>query len=171
MASTSGSSKMSLWKFDNLKGLEGTNTRLSDREGSDRPDRERESSRRVQAEWVDEARLYSSCHHSDAFIWIGLLYGAIMFDSLLDVENVVRHIWEKVVATKIYLIRHLYNRQKKEPDLVTSHLNNDYESIISQISAKGMTIEDNKVHISWLWNWWGLRLSTMGPREPEIDLE
>ena len=46
----------------------------------------------------------------------------------------------KVVAT-IYLIRRLYNLRMKESDSVQAHLN-DYESINSQISAQGMTIND-----------------------------
>jgi hypothetical protein len=48
---------------------------------------------------------------------------------------------KKVAATKIYLIRRLYNLRMKESDLITAHLN-DYEGIISQLSAQGMTIDD-----------------------------
>jgi hypothetical protein len=48
---------------------------------------------------------------------------------------------KKVAATKIYLIRRLYNLRMKESDSITAHLN-DYEGIISQLSAQGMTIDD-----------------------------
>jgi hypothetical protein len=48
---------------------------------------------------------------------------------------------KKVAATKIYLIRRLYNLRIKESDSITAHLN-DYEGIISQLSAQGMTIDD-----------------------------
>jgi hypothetical protein len=48
---------------------------------------------------------------------------------------------KKVAATKIYLIRCLYNLRMKESDSITAHLN-DYEGIISQLSAQGMTIDD-----------------------------
>ena len=52
-------------------------------------------------------------------------------------ENIVRHLQE----TKIYLILCLYNLRMKESDLVQAHIN-DYESLNSQISAQGTTIED-----------------------------
>ena len=48
---------------------------------------------------------------------------------------------KKVSATKIYLIRRLYNLQMKESDSVQAHLN-EYESLISQVLAQGNTIED-----------------------------
>ena len=48
---------------------------------------------------------------------------------------------KKVAATKIYLIRRLYNLRMKESDLVQTHLN-EYRSLSSQISAQGTTIED-----------------------------
>jgi hypothetical protein len=48
---------------------------------------------------------------------------------------------KKVAATKIYLIRRLYNLQMKESDSITAHLN-EYEGIISQLSAQGMMIDD-----------------------------
>jgi hypothetical protein len=48
---------------------------------------------------------------------------------------------KKVAATKIYLIRCLYNLRMRESDLITAHLN-EYEGIISQLSAQGMTIDD-----------------------------
>ena len=48
---------------------------------------------------------------------------------------------KKVAATKIYLIRRLYNLRMKESDSVQTHLN-EYESLSSQISAQGTTIED-----------------------------
>jgi hypothetical protein len=62
----------------------------------------------------------------------------------------VKELWEtlsdtyekKVAATKIYLIRHLYNLRMKESDSITAHLN-DYEGIISQLSAQGMMIDDD----------------------------
>jgi hypothetical protein len=47
----------------------------------------------------------------------------------------------KVAATKIYLIRRLYNLRIKESDSITAHVNN-YEGIISQLSVQGMTIDD-----------------------------
>jgi hypothetical protein len=48
---------------------------------------------------------------------------------------------KKVTATKIYLIRRLYNLRMKESDSITAHLN-EYEGVISQLSAQGMTIDD-----------------------------
>jgi hypothetical protein len=48
---------------------------------------------------------------------------------------------KKVAATKIYLIWRLYNLRMKESDSITAHLN-DYEGVISQLSAQGMTIND-----------------------------
>jgi hypothetical protein len=48
---------------------------------------------------------------------------------------------KKVAATKIYLIRRLYNLRMKESDSITAHLNK-YEGVISQLSAQGMTIDD-----------------------------
>jgi hypothetical protein len=48
---------------------------------------------------------------------------------------------KKVAATKIYLIRRLYNLRMKESDSITAQLN-DYEGIISQLSAQGMMIDD-----------------------------
>jgi hypothetical protein len=48
---------------------------------------------------------------------------------------------KKVAATKIYLIRRLDNLRIKESDLITAHLN-EYDEIISQLSAQGMTIDD-----------------------------
>ena len=47
----------------------------------------------------------------------------------------------KIATTKIYLIRSLYNLQMEESDLDQAHLN-EYESINSQISGQGMTIDD-----------------------------
>jgi hypothetical protein len=48
---------------------------------------------------------------------------------------------KKMAATKIYLIRRLYNLRMKESDSITAHLN-EYEGIISHLSAQGMTIDD-----------------------------
>ena len=48
---------------------------------------------------------------------------------------------KKVIVTKIYLIMCLYNMRMKESDLIQAHLN-DYESLSSQISVQGTTIED-----------------------------
>jgi hypothetical protein len=48
---------------------------------------------------------------------------------------------KKLAATKIYLIRRLYNLRMKESDSITAHLN-DYEGIISQLSTQGITIDD-----------------------------
>jgi hypothetical protein len=47
---------------------------------------------------------------------------------------------KKVAATEIYLIRRLYNLRMKESNSITTHLN-EYEGVISQLSAQGMTIE------------------------------
>ena len=49
--------------------------------------------------------------------------------------------YEKVAATKIYLIQRLYNLWMEESDSVQTYLN-EYESINSHISAQGMMIED-----------------------------
>jgi hypothetical protein len=56
--------------------------------------------------------------------------------------TIVKELWKKlldtyekkVTATKIYLIRRLYNLPMKEFDSITAHLN-EYEGIISQLSA------------------------------------
>ena len=58
-----------------------------------------------------------------------------LWETLLDTYE------KKVAATKIYLIRCLYNLRMKESDSVQTHLN-EYESLSSQISAQGTTIED-----------------------------
>jgi hypothetical protein len=63
--------------------------------------------------------------------------------------NIAKELWKtlsdtykkKVVATQIYLIRSLYNLRMKESNSITAHLN-EYEGIISQLSAQGMTIDD-----------------------------
>jgi hypothetical protein len=47
----------------------------------------------------------------------------------------------KVTATKIYLIRRLYNLRMKESNSIMAHLN-EYEGVISQLSAQGMTMDD-----------------------------
>ena len=47
---------------------------------------------------------------------------------------------KKVAATKIYLIRRLYNLRMKESDSVQAYLN-EYESLSSQISSQGTAIE------------------------------
>ena len=47
----------------------------------------------------------------------------------------------KVASTKMYLIRHLYNLRMKDSDSVQAHLN-EYESLSSQITSQGTTIED-----------------------------
>ena len=48
---------------------------------------------------------------------------------------------KKATATKLYLIRHLYNLWMKESDSVTAHLS-AYETIVAQLSSQGMTIEE-----------------------------
>ena len=48
---------------------------------------------------------------------------------------------KKVASTKMYLIRRLYNLRMKESDSVQAHLN-EYESLSSQITSQGTTIED-----------------------------
>ena len=48
---------------------------------------------------------------------------------------------KKVAATKIYLIWRLYNLRMKESNSIQAHLN-EYESLSSQISSQGTTIED-----------------------------
>ena len=48
---------------------------------------------------------------------------------------------KKVASTKMYLIRCLYNLRMKESDSVQAHLN-EYESLSSQITSQGTTIED-----------------------------
>ena len=50
-------------------------------------------------------------------------------------------LWKKVTSTKMYLIRRLYNLRMKDSDLVQAHLN-EYESLSSQITSQGTTIED-----------------------------
>ena len=54
---------------------------------------------------------------------------------------------KKVVVAKIYLIYRLYNFPIKESDSVRAHINK-YESINSQLSAQGMTIEEEmRAHV------------------------
>ena len=48
---------------------------------------------------------------------------------------------KKTAATKIYLVRRLYNLRMKESDSVTAHLC-AYETIIAHLSSQGMTIEE-----------------------------
>jgi hypothetical protein len=48
---------------------------------------------------------------------------------------------KKVATTKIYLIQCLYNLWMNQSDSITAHLN-EYEGVISQLSAQGMTIDD-----------------------------
>jgi Trp operon repressor len=48
---------------------------------------------------------------------------------------------KKTVATKIYLVRRLYNLRMKESDSIMAHLY-AYETIIAQLSSQGMTIEE-----------------------------
>ena len=48
---------------------------------------------------------------------------------------------KKVASTKMYLIRRLYSLRMKDSDSVQAHLN-EYESLSSQITSQGMTIED-----------------------------
>jgi hypothetical protein len=50
---------------------------------------------------------------------------------------------KKVAATKIYLIRRLYNLRMKESDSIMAHLI-EYEGVISQLPAEGMTIDDEQ---------------------------
>ena len=58
-----------------------------------------------------------------------------------ELWNTLSNTYEKkVAATKIYLIWRLYNLQMKESDSVQTHLN-EYESLSSQISAQGTTVE------------------------------
>ena len=44
---------------------------------------------------MEDVGSYSLCHHSDALIRIGLLFGKIIFNNLSVLENIVRHIWEE----------------------------------------------------------------------------
>ena len=81
-----------------------------------------------------------------ATIWMHLSKSVyFIVQSCSTVENLWKRlskIYEKkVVATKIYLIRRLYNLRMKESDLVQAHLN-EYESLSSQISSQGTIIED-----------------------------
>ena len=48
---------------------------------------------------------------------------------------------KKATATKIYLIRSLFNLRMKESDSVTGHLS-AYESLIAQLSSQGMTFDE-----------------------------
>ena len=80
-------------------------------------------------------------HYSDALVRVGVLQVqscSTTFELWKTLSDTYK---KKVVVTKIYLIRHLYNLQMKESDSVHTHLN-EYESLNSQISAQGTTIED-----------------------------
>ena len=48
---------------------------------------------------------------------------------------------KKATATKIYMIRRMYNLQMKESDSIMAHLS-AYESLIPQLSSQGMTIKE-----------------------------
>ena len=48
---------------------------------------------------------------------------------------------KKVASTKMYLIRRLFNLPMKESDSVQAQLN-EYDSLSSQITSQGTTIED-----------------------------
>ena len=70
---------------------------------------------------------------------------------------------KKVAATKIYLIRRLYNLRMKESDSVQAHLN-EYKSLSSQISSQGTTIEDElraMLLMSSLPSSWGTFVTTV----------
>ena len=62
--------------------------------------------------------------------------------AVFQIWKTLLNIYEQNVAsTKIYLIWRVYNLRMKESNSVQAHLN-EYESLSSQISAQGTTIED-----------------------------
>ena len=80
-------------------------------------------------------------HDSNALVGVSVLHSAIMHDNLRTLKKLLETYEKKVASTKMYLIRRLYNLRMKESDSVQAHLN-EYESLSSQISSQGTTIED-----------------------------
>jgi hypothetical protein len=143
MASTSGSSEMSIQKFD------GTNFNFWKEQMQDylivhgyidpiehdtapatyKPD--------VWTKQDRAARATIRMHLSES-----VYYTVQSCTTAKELWKTLSDTYEKnVAATKIYLIRRLYNLRMKKSDSITAHLN-DYEGIISQLSAQGMTIDE-----------------------------
>ena len=80
-------------------------------------------------------------HDSDALVGVGILHSAIMQTTFELWKKMSEAYEKKVASTKMYLIRRLYNLRMKESDSVQAHLN-EYESLSSQITSQGTTIED-----------------------------
>jgi hypothetical protein len=143
MASTSGSSEMSIWKFD------GTNFNFW---------KEQMQEYLIVCAQIDplEHDLAPTTYKPEVWTKMDSVLRATIRMHLsesvyytVQACTTAKELWKtlsdtyekKVAATKIYLIRRLYNLWIKESDSITGHLN-DYEGIISQLSAEGMTIDD-----------------------------
>ena len=124
-----------------LQLLEGADARLSHSQGLDRSDWDRKPSRRIQTERMAKAGQNHPRHDSDALIGVGVLPVQSCLTTFELWKTLLDTYEKKVAATKIYLIRRLYNMRMNESDSVQTHLN-EYESLSSQISAQGTTIED-----------------------------
>jgi hypothetical protein len=143
MASSSGSSKMSVRKFD------GTNFNFWKEQMQDYlivrgyidPIEQDTAPATYKLEvwtkldWVARATIWMHLSESVYFTVQACTTVNKLWKTLSDTYE------KKLAATKIYLIRRLYNLRMKESDSITAHLN-DYEGIISQLSAQGMMIDD-----------------------------
>jgi hypothetical protein len=136
MASTSGSSKLSIRKFDGMNfnfWKEQKQDYLIVRGYIDPIEHDTAPATYKPEVWtkLDQvARVTIRMHLSESVYYT------------VQVCTTAKELWKtmsdtykkKVAATKIYLIRRLYNLRIKESDLITAHLN-EYEGIISQLSA------------------------------------
>ena len=143
MASTSGSSEMSLRKFDGSNfnfWKEQMHDYLIVKGQIDPIETENPLEAYKPNEWQKLDRIVRATirvHFSES-VYFTVQSCSTTFElwkTLLDTDE------KKVTATKIYLIRGLYNLRMKESDSVQTHLN-EYGSLSSQISAQGTAIED-----------------------------
>jgi hypothetical protein len=143
MASTSGSSEMSIWKFDGTNfnfWKEQMQDYLIVRGQIDAIEHDTAPATYKPEVWTKLHRVVRATiqmHLSES-----VYYTVQACTTAKELWKTLSDTYEKkVAATNIYLIRCLYNLRIKESDSITAHLN-DYEGIISQLSAQGMTIDD-----------------------------
>ena len=80
-------------------------------------------------------------HDSDASVGVSVLHSAIVHDSLRTLEEAVGKLRKEGRLNDDVSDPALYILRMKDSDSVQAHLN-EYESISSQISSQGTTIED-----------------------------
>jgi hypothetical protein len=143
MASTSGSSEMSIQKFDGTNfnfWKEQMQDYLIVRGYIDPIEHDTAPATYKPEVWTKldrVARATIRMHLSES-----VYYTVQSCTTANELWKTLSDIYEKKVATtKIYLIRRLYDLRMKESDSITAHVN-EYEGIISQLSAQGMTIDD-----------------------------